>query len=231
LGELAALRDGPGLSYIIFLDDTFTIHRPWVREFCRQHREAGATPFSLHARVETVTPRLLEQLAGAGCTQITYGVESGSERVRRDIMKRQVSDPRFHDVFRWTRDAGIHVTANFIIGIPGETREEMDSTLHLADALGVVDFGYFVFYPYPGTSLFHKCRREGWLPDDYLERPANHRQSILALPGLTQQDVTDVYDAFTLLRERRHTERHGLAAQSAAAAQVRRDIQASAAIG
>ena len=231
LAEIDALRDGPGLSYIIFLDDTFTIHRSWVREFCRQHRERGATPFSLHARVETVTPRLLEQLAAAGCRQITYGVESGSERVRRDIMKRQVTDQRFHDVFRWTREAGIHVTANFIIGIPGETRDEMAATLALCEALDVPDFGAFVFYPYPGTALFHQCRREGWLPDDYLERPANHRESILRLPGLTQEDVGAVYDAFTALRGRALARRSGFADDSAAAAQVRADIHHSASVG
>lgn len=231
LGELAALREGPGLSYIIFLDDTFTLHRPWVREFCRQHAAAGATPFSLHARVETVTPRLLEQLAAAGCTQITYGVESGSERVRREIMHRQVTDQRFFDVFRWTREAGIHVTANFILGIPGETRAELDATLALCEALDVADFGYFVFYPYPGTALFHTCRREGWLPEDYLERPANHRQSILRLPGLTDADVAEVYDGFTALRGRIYARRHGLDPASPEAEAVQADLRRSAAVG
>ena len=231
LAELIALRDGPGLNYVIFLDDTFTIHRPWVRRFCEIYGERLRTPFSLHARVETVTPELLGQLAAAGCAQITYGVESGSERVRRDIMKRQVSDQRFVDVFRWTREAGIHVTANFIIGIPGETRAEMAQTLALADRLQVADFGYFVFYPYPGTALFHECRRQGWLPEDWLEREANHRQSILRLPGLQPADIDAVYDGFTALRQRRFVERHGLPEADPAAVAAAADLDHSAAVG
>lgn len=207
LAELFHLRDQGKLAYVIFLDDTFTIHHPWVREFCRVYGEALRTPFSLHARVETVNERMLHMLAEAGCKQITYGVESGSERIRRNVMKRPVRNQRFKDVFRWTREAGIMVTANYMMGVPGETRADLQATVDLAEELDVLDFGYFVFYPYPGTQLFQECRESGYLPEDYLERPANHRESILTLPGLTQDDIGEFYDKFTELRRRLYAER------------------------
>ncbi len=207
MAELRGLRERGALSYIIFLDDTFTIHHPWVREFCRIYGDEIGAPFSLHARVETVNEKLLHTLAAAGCMQITYGVESGSERVRREIMRRPVTNQRFRDVFRWTREAGITVTANYMLGIPGETTADLDQTLALAEELEVLDFGYFVFYPYPGTHLFQLCRERGYLPEDYLERPANHRETILALPGLAPGDVSRYYDRFTALRKRLYGER------------------------
>ena len=71
------------------------------------------------------------------------------------------------------------------------------------------DFGYFVFYPYPGTQLFRVCRDAGYLPDDYLDRPANHRESILTLPDLTQDDIDDAYERFTQIRERLYAKRYG----------------------
>ena len=202
LAELRSLREEGRLGYVIFLDDTFTIKHRWVNEFCRVYGEQIGAPFSLHARVETVNERLLHTLAEAGCRQITYGVESGSERVRREIMKRPVTNDRFRDVFRWTREAGILLTANFMMGLPGETREDLQMTLDLAEELAVVDFGYFVFYPYPGTHLFRVCVDEGYLPEDHLDRPANHRESILDLPDLTKADIAEYYDRFTDLRER-----------------------------
>jgi radical SAM superfamily enzyme YgiQ (UPF0313 family) len=204
LDELIGLRDEGKLSYVIYLDDTFTIYRRWVKEFCRVYGEKLRVPFSLHARVETVTPEMLRMLADAGCNQITYGVESGSESIRREVMQRGVDNQRFHDVFQWTRDVGIQVTANYMLGLPGETRDDLQQTLDLAEELDVLDFGYFVFYPYPGTELFHECVQKGYLPEDYLERPANHRESILSLPGLTQQDIGEFYDKFTDLRRRRY---------------------------
>lgn len=203
LAELRHIRHEGTLAYVIFLDDTFTIHHPWVKEFCRVYREEfPQVGFSLHARVETVNERMLHQLADAGCKHITYGVESGSQRVRTEIMRRPVSNQRFKEVFAWTREAGIMVTANYMLGIPGETREDLQATLDLAEELAAFDFGYFVFYPYPGTQLFRVCQAEGYLPADYLQLPANHRESILRLPHITQADIGEFYDAFTALRER-----------------------------
>lgn len=207
--ELRGLREAGRLSYVIFLDDTFTIHHPWVNEFCRRYKEEFAVPFCLHARVETVNQPMLEMLAEAGCKQITYGAEIGSERVRREVMKRPVTNQQFRDVFQWTRQAGIFKIANYMLGLPGETRAELDETYALAEVLDSFDFGFFVFYPYPGTHLFTLCREKGYLPEDYLMRPANHRQSILQLPDLTQADIDVVYNQFTELRARQERARSG----------------------
>ena len=156
LAELHELRGANRLGYVIFLDDTFTINHSWVMEFCRLYGAEVGAPFSLHARVETVNETLLHMLAEAGCHQITYGVESGSERVRRGIMHRQVTNQRFKDVFRWTREAGIMLTANFMLGLPGETRDDLQQTLELAEELNVADFGYFVFYPVSWDATVHR---------------------------------------------------------------------------
>ena len=94
-----------------------------------------------------------------------------------------------------------------LLGLPGETREELQETVALASELEVLDFGYFVFYPYPGTHLFQVCRTEGYLPEDYLDLEANHRQSILRLPGLSPDDIREAYDQLTTLRERRYRAR------------------------
>ena len=230
LAELAELREQGPLNYVIFLDDTFTIQHAWVREFCKVYGKEFAVPFSLNARVETVSQSLLADLAAAGCRHIIYGVESGSERVRREIMKRNASNQRFRDVFRWTREAGIMATANYIIGTPGESRAEMAETIALHHELEPVDFGFFVFYPYPGTELFQLCRDNGYLPDDYLTRPANHRESILNLPQVSRADIAEVYEQWTAIRVAAAVRRVPLGAAAAGGLSVvERDIRARAA--
>jgi radical SAM superfamily enzyme YgiQ (UPF0313 family) len=209
LAEIAELRSRGPVNYIIFLDDTFTIHHPWVRGYCQVHGEQVRVPFSIHARVETVSPELLEVLAKAGCKHIVYGVESGSERVRREILRRPVTNQRFADVFRWTREAGITIVANYMLGLPGETRAEIEQTLALHEELVPDDFGFFVFYPYPGTHLFKLCKERGYLPDDYEELPAVYRTSILRLPDLSGDDIAEMYERFTALRTRDHLRRAG----------------------
>ena len=229
--ELRQIREAGALNYIIFLDDTFTINHHWVADFCRIYGEELAIPFSLHARVETVNEKMVHALAKAGCRHIVYGVESGSPRVRREIMKRSATNQRFIDVFGWTRDAGIMVTANYIMGIPGETREEMQQTIDLHHQLQPEDFGYFVFYPYPGTALFGLCKEEGYLPDDYLDRPANHRQSILTLPGITQDDIDEFYDRWTEIRVENTLRRYDSAGSNSDRVAVMDAIEATATAG
>jgi radical SAM superfamily enzyme YgiQ (UPF0313 family) len=233
LDELLEIQRNGTLAYVIFLDDTFTIYRRWVKEFCRVYGERLGIPFSLHARVETVNEQLIDELAAAGCKHITYGVESGSLRVRRDIMQRAATNEQIKDVFRWARDAGIMVTANYMLGVPGETRDDLQQTFDLASELQdyALDFGYFVFYPYPGTTLFRFCVEKGYLPTDYLEREANNRESILRLPDLTNDDIAEYYDQFTSLRERQSLERAGASLSDAGQATIRESVQHIATTG
>ncbi len=209
LDELLAIRRAGPLNYVIYLDDTFTINHSWVVAFCSAYAEQVHVPFSLHARVDTVNRPILDALATAGCRQITYGVESGSYRIRKNVMRRPVTNQQIKDAFLWTREAGIAVTANYMLGLPDETRDDLQQTLDLAEELEPLDFGYFVFYPYPGTHLFHYCREKGYLPENHLDAGADHRTSILDLPTLERSDIAEYYERFTELRRRLSKRRIG----------------------
>ena len=157
--------------------------------------------------METVDAELLETLAAAGCRHVIYGVESGSETLRRNVMRRPVRDEQFVQAFRWSRDAGLLITANYMMGLPEETPQDLQATLDLHRRLKPDDFGYFVFYPYPGTRLYEVCRQRGYLPDDYADLEANHRRSVLRLPDLTPEDIRATYDLWTAERQA-HYESH-----------------------
>ena len=214
MDELAEIQRTGLLNYVIFLDDTFTIFPTWVTEFCEIYTKRFHIPYSVHARADTVSPEMIRQLAESGCRHIVYGVESGSLRVRREIMHRPITNERMVETFQLTREAGIIVTANYMLGLPTETREDLEQTLLLHEQLQPDDFGYFVLYPYPGTRLFQVCKERGYLPDNFLELPANHRESILNLPELSRDEISEYYDRFTALRENTHLNRMSAAAAS-----------------
>jgi hypothetical protein len=89
-----------------------------------------------------------------------------------------------------------------MLGIPGECKADIDQTLELHSQIQPDDFGYFVFYPYPGTPLFQECRAKGYLPENFADLPANHRSSVLNLPKLTKDDIERYYEKFTELKIR-----------------------------
>jgi radical SAM superfamily enzyme YgiQ (UPF0313 family) len=219
------------LNYVVFLDDTFTVNKAWVREFCRIYGKEISAGFSINARVETVDRDMMDRLAEAGCRHIIYGVESGSMHMRRDIMNRPIENQRIIDVFNWTKQAGIMATANYMLGLPGETVDDIEQTLALNEELQPDDFGYFVFYPYPGTRLFYMCREKGFLPENWLELPANNRQSILNLPDLTKEDIEHYYNEFTEVRKQAYMSRYGSALSEEHKALASKSFEDSAAIG
>ena len=127
--------------------------------------------------------------------------------------------------------AGILATANYMIGIPGETSEDTEQTLALNEELEPDDFGYFVFYPYPGTRLFQVCQDEGFLPDNYPDLPANNRQSILNLPTLSKDDIEHYYRLLTRIREAHYMNQYGSALNDEQKALAARNIRVSAEMG
>ncbi|MBF0226465.1 MAG: radical SAM protein [Desulfobacterales bacterium] len=209
LEELCQIREKQSLNYVIFLDDTFTVNKEWVSEFCQFYGKEIGIGFSINARIETVTVDMIDKLAKAGCKHIVYGVESGSMKIRKNVLNRPVENKRFKDVFKWTKNANILVTANYMIGLPEETPDDIEQTIALNEELSPDDFGYFVFYPYPGTRLFHICQTQGLLPEDYLSLPANNRQSILNLKYLNNDDIERYYNIFTKMRERSYMSKYG----------------------
>jgi radical SAM superfamily enzyme YgiQ (UPF0313 family) len=151
--------------------------------------------------------------------------------MRRDLLDRPVENQRIIDVFNWTKKAGIMATANYMIGLPGETVDDIEQTLALNEELQPDDFAYFVFYPYPGTRLLELCRQKNYLPENWLELPANNRQSILNLPDLTKEEIEHYYNEFTDVRKQAYMSRYGSALSEADKALASKSFEDSAAIG
>lgn len=202
LAELRSLGESGGMGYVIFLDDTFNLRPEWLRRFLPRFRREIGAGFSIHARPDGMDSETLALLAESGCRHVVYGVESGSERVRQEILNRPGNNEALHRLFRETRDAGMIVTANFMFGIPGETAAEIEETLLLVESLEPDDFGFFVFQPFPGTRLYDRCRAQGRLRPGFPNSAADHRRSPLALPNLTQGQLEAFSARFEALRDR-----------------------------
>lgn len=167
----------PETKKITFADDTFTLNKKWLAEFCKTFKEEIGLPFFCNARVETITDDVVRTLKDADCVSIDFGVESGNEWLRANILNRKHSNKKLKEAFAITRRHGIKTFSFNIVGLPFETREMAMETLHLNMELRP-NFGQvFFFYPYPGSKLFQLCLDYGFLPDDlesasgYLEGP------------------------------------------------------------
>ena len=156
-----------GCTEVVIYDDTFTANKKRAAEICESILERGLKfKWDCRTRVDCVSPDLLRLMARAGCSRISFGVESASEDVRETFNKGITID-QVSETFEWTRAAGIRILAYFMLGAPKETRESIGETLALSLKLNP-DFAYYsIVVPYPGTDLYDNALKEGLIGFDY----------------------------------------------------------------
>lgn len=172
------LRLYPNTGKIIFSDDTFTLNKKWLFDFCKTYNKEINLPFLCNARVENIDEQLTDYLKSAGCISLDFGVESGNEWLRKDILNRNHSNKQIEEAFRIAKKHGIKRLSFNIIGLPFETKEMLKDTFNLNLRLRP-DFGKcFYFYPYPGTKLYQLCAENDLLSNNlesvssYFENPS-----------------------------------------------------------
>ncbi len=161
------LRLFPKTEKVIFADDTFTLNKTWITEFCETYKREIGLPFLCNARVETINDDVVRLLKNAGCVSIDFGVESGNEWLRNNILNRRHSNEKIKEAFHITKKYGIKSFSFNIIGLPFETREMAQDTVKLNLELQP-NFGKcFYFYPYPGSKLYQLCLEYELLKENY----------------------------------------------------------------
>ncbi len=176
---------GLGVRHVIFYDDLFTVKKKRVIELCEAFVAAGFDfSWSCNSHPNLLDEATLRLMKRAGCWQIAYGIESGSQRVL-DVVKREVRLPRMRETLRMTRAAGIRAKGYMMIGHPTETVETLEET---AEFLRVVELDLCQvtkFTPYPGTPSYPTIREHGTFVEDW-ER-MNAMNFVFVPNGLTEE--------------------------------------------
>lgn len=184
-----------GFSSIGIDDDLFTLDHEHAMAVCREIR-SRRLPITWHAfaRADTVTPDLLQAMREAGCTDICYGIESGSQTILDRIGKR-ITLTQARNAVKLGQDAGIQILASFILGLPGETRETLKQTDAFARSLGC-RFGFHVLAPFPGTRVQAEAEQFGIriLTDRWDLYDAN--QPVCLTPEIASEDIQAILDKY-----------------------------------
>jgi radical SAM superfamily enzyme YgiQ (UPF0313 family) len=152
--EIRVLKaDHPGMRTLIIDDDLFTLNRQYVLDWCEAYRKSGiGLPFVVNAHVQCFDDEMASSLASAGCIIVKYGLESGSPRVRKEVLWRFMTNEQIERMTRVAHRHGLHTSAFVMLGLPHETREEIFETLKLCAKVKNGRFRWAIFYPFPGTA-------------------------------------------------------------------------------
>lgn len=160
-----------GITFFYFSDDTFTMRKDRVIQICKRiiEKDLKISWFAI-SRVNYVNEEMLYWMRKAGCIQISYGVESGSEKIR-NVLNKNIRTDDIKKAFSMTTKYGILARAYFIYGSPGESWETIQETMDLIYDIKPLSAIFYILDIFPGTALYEDFQRRTKMRDDvWLQR-------------------------------------------------------------
>jgi radical SAM superfamily enzyme YgiQ (UPF0313 family) len=181
--QLAGLVESYGVRNVKIADEMFVLNLKHVHGLSDAIAARGLElNIWAYARVDTVrSDETLEKLKRAGVNWLAFGIESASERVRKDVDKGFKQDLIFTTIER-VRTAGINIIANFIFGLPEDDLESMHETLDMALELNCEFANFYCAMAYPGSALYTTALQEGWPLPSRWSGYSQHAVDTLPLP-------------------------------------------------
>jgi radical SAM superfamily enzyme YgiQ (UPF0313 family) len=166
IGELKSILEKyDNVRAFSFNDDTFTMDQEYMKNFLPRYKEEIGLPWICNTTVLDVDREMLEIMKWANCDLVRFGVETATDRIKKQILKRDFSTKKTEDVFKICREIGLRSFAYNIVANPTETLDEMRDTLRLNSRLLPDGLKVSIGYPFPGTE-YHDIAKKLDLIDE-----------------------------------------------------------------
>jgi radical SAM superfamily enzyme YgiQ (UPF0313 family) len=195
LAYLHALKQVyPEARYLRVTDDIFHWDEEWLAEFARLYKAHFKMPLAVHHRPNLFTERAASLLREIGCYQVYFGVETGNQAIRQDVLRRQMSDEQIVRAFTCARQAGMITAAYNMVGLPFEDMEKVLDTIKLNARIRANRTFNPIFCPFPNTDLYDIAVREGFCSPkvDYED------EAVCSMPGYGPEKIRFVCANFKL---------------------------------
>jgi len=194
--EIVEYKSGLPLMGDAYLEvETLGANRQWALELCSALEEMNRrfdvpVTFGTNLRVTPNTDfeELFDALEAANFRFINIGLESGCERIRRDVLKRNYSNQDIINAVGAARKRGLQVGIYNLIGLPGETPADFNETIRMNRICQPDWYLLSVFFPYPGTALNSTCAELGLL-NGKLDHKLERRRPVLDLPDFRKGQI------------------------------------------
>jgi len=197
LEELVWIKENlKQVKEVVFEDDTFGIDRRWLRELCKEIIEMKLDVTwncQIRADMDFETLRLM---AKAGCRLVIVGFESANQQILDNIRK-GVTVEQMRKFAENVKKAGILLHADFIIGLPGETKETIEQTFRFIKEVKPDILQVSVATPFPGTEFYEWAKQNSYLitenPEEYLDE-YGRQKSVVSYPWLSSEEIARYVD-------------------------------------
>jgi len=188
-----AKENFPDVKEFFFDDDTFNIQQNRTIELCEKLKPLGLT-WSCTSRV-TTSRDTLKAMKDAGCRLLIVGFESGDPQILKNI-KKGATVERAREFVKDCHDLGLIIHADFILGLPGETKESIWNTINFAKQLDCETIQVSVAHAYPGTEFYDFAKRNDFITNENMEDGGGHQMAHIEYPGLPTEYVMEMVHKF-----------------------------------
>jgi radical SAM superfamily enzyme YgiQ (UPF0313 family) len=193
--ELAwAKQNFPDVKEFFFDDDTFNIQKQRTIELCQKLKPLGLT-WSCTSRV-TTDRETLKAMKEAGCRLLIVGFESGDPQILKNI-KKGATVERARAFAKDCNDLGLTVHGDFVLGLPGETKESIRNTINFAKTLDVETIQVSIAHAFPGTEFYDYAKANGFIKNaTAMSDEGGHQMAHIEYPGLPTDYVLEMVHRF-----------------------------------
>jgi len=167
IDEIRYVKDRFILKNVHFSDDTFVLNKAWLKKFLEDYRKQINLPFSCNIRIDQVNEEVIGDMHDSGCFGISFGIESGSERIRNTILKKNLKEEDIITNSKIIKKCGIKLIVTNLMGVPEETLEDSFKTIALNQQIKADYIRANVLVPYPKTEVVDYAIEKNLLPADY----------------------------------------------------------------
>jgi len=172
-------------------DDSIFVSKKWLHAVCDEmiQRDIDTSFYTLGARADLVDRSILEKMKRAGYRWVSYGIESGSQKIL-DLMKKKTTVEDNLRAIATTKEVGLEIGATLLFGIPGENDETLNETRDFMIRANLEKCDWYIAFatPFPGSELFREVFEKGLIQDirEYLcdlGSYMNYRYNLTGMPG------------------------------------------------
>src|SRR5215472_13456522 len=183
----------PQAKEFFFDDDTFNIRKDRVIELCKRFKPVGFR-WSCTARVHS-DYETLKAMADGGARLFIVGFESGDPQILKNI-KKGATVEMARAFMKNCKKVGIRIHGDFILGLPGETKQTIQKTMDFARELDCETIQVSIAHAYPGTELYNFASTNGFLATEALADSGGHQLPHLEYPGLGREEMMEAVNRF-----------------------------------
>ena len=196
--EIVLLYEKHGVREVFFEDDNLTASISWAKElFYRISRQNIDIEIGVRngIRADRIDKELLQLMKKAGCSRVCFAPESGDQHILDKIIGKNLELAEVEKAVVLASGVGLNVTCFFVIGLPDETKDDIQKTIDFArklKILGCDSIDINCATPYPGTRLYNECRKRGYISDELDYSQLHTGVAVISTPNFTAKEITSL---------------------------------------